>query len=84
MLDAIATIVLVGMMFIPIINLFVGVIVGGAVFAYWGAAGGAAIAVLITIAENRILDWRQLRAARAGRGVAAAPAFRDANPRLAA
>ena len=73
MLNALATVILVGMMFVPIINVFVGIIVGAAVFAYWGAAAGAAIAVLITIAQNQILDWRQLRLAR-GPVVPAVPA----------
>jgi hypothetical protein len=67
MLDVLATVILVGMMFVPVINLFVGIIVGGAAFAVWGAAGGAAIAVLITIAEHQVLDWRQLRSARGER-----------------
>jgi LytS/YehU family sensor histidine kinase len=64
MSDAIATVILAGMMFVPIINLFVGIIVGASLFAYWGAAAGAAIAVLITIAQNQILDWRQVRSDR--------------------
>jgi hypothetical protein len=64
MLDATATVILAGMMFVPIINLFVGIIVGASLFAYWGAAGGAAIAVLITIAQNQILDWYQVRSDR--------------------
>ena len=50
MLDAVATIILAGMMFIPIINLVVGVIAGTCLFGVAGGFAGAAIAVLITIA----------------------------------
>jgi hypothetical protein len=50
MSDAIATVVLAGMMFIPIINLVVGPIVGTALFGVTGGFAGAALAVLITIA----------------------------------
>jgi hypothetical protein len=64
MLDAFATVILAGMMFVPIINLFVGIIVGASLFAYWGAAAGAAIAALIMIAQNQLLDWRQFRSTR--------------------
>jgi hypothetical protein len=50
MLDAIATVILAGMMFIPIINLVVGIIVGTGLFGVAGGFAGAALAVLITIA----------------------------------
>ena len=50
MLDAVATIILAGMMFIPIINLVVGSIAGTCLFGVAGGFAGAAIAVLITIA----------------------------------
>jgi hypothetical protein len=50
MLDAVATIILAGMMFIPIINLVVGTIAGTCLFGVAGGFAGAAIAVLITIA----------------------------------
>ena len=50
MLDAVATIILAGMMFIPIINLVVGTIAGTCLFGAAGGFAGAAIAVLITIA----------------------------------
>jgi hypothetical protein len=50
MVDAIATIILAGMMFIPIINLVVGTVAGTCLFGVAGGLAGAAIAVLITIA----------------------------------
>ena len=50
MLDAVATVILAGMMFIPIINLVVGIIVGTGLFGVAGGFAGAALAVLITIA----------------------------------
>ena len=50
MLDAVATIILAGMMFIPIINLVVGTIAGTCLFGVAGGFAGAALAVLITIA----------------------------------
>jgi len=50
MLDAVATIMLAGMMFIPIINLVVGTIAGTCLFGVAGGFAGAALAVLITIA----------------------------------
>jgi hypothetical protein len=56
MLDAVATIILAGMMFIPIINIVVGIVVGGAVFGVSGGFAGASIAVLITLAENQLID----------------------------
>jgi hypothetical protein len=56
MADAIATLVLVGMMLIPGINLLVGIIVGGASFGVSGGFAGAALAVLITPAEKDFSD----------------------------
>jgi hypothetical protein len=59
MSDAIAIIILAGMMLIPGINLLVGIVAGGASFGFSGGFAGAGIAVLITLAENRISDrWR--------------------------
>jgi hypothetical protein len=58
MLDAVATIILAGMMFIPIINLVVGIIAGACMFGFSGGIGGAAFAFLITIAQKHI-PWRR-------------------------
>ena len=54
MLDAIATIILAGMMFIPIINLVVGIIAGACMFGFSGGIAGAALAFLITIAQKQM------------------------------
>jgi predicted PurR-regulated permease PerM len=64
MLDTIATVFLAGMMFVPLINLFVGIIVGAGLFGFWGAIAGAAIAILITIAQTKVKDFRSVRPAR--------------------
>ena len=58
MLDAVATIILTGMMFIPIINLVVGIIAGACMFGFPGGIAGAALAFLITIAQKQI-PWRR-------------------------
>ena len=60
MLDAVATIILAGMMLIPGINLLVGIVAGSAVFGVSGGFAGAAIAVLITLAENQLIDRRRV------------------------
>jgi hypothetical protein len=60
MLDAVATIILAGMMFIPIINLVVGVIAGACMFGFSGGIGGATLAFLITIAQKQV-PWRDFR-----------------------
>jgi hypothetical protein len=49
-LNAIAIVILAGMMFIPIINLIVGIIAGAALFGVAGSFAGAALAVLTTLA----------------------------------
>jgi predicted PurR-regulated permease PerM len=56
MLDAVATVILAGMMFIPIINLVVGIIVGTGLFGVAGGFAGAALAVLIMALFNRRVD----------------------------
>jgi hypothetical protein len=58
MLDAVATIILAGMMFIPIINLVVGIIAGACMFGFPGGIAGATFAFLITIAQKQI-PWRR-------------------------
>ena len=52
MLDAVATIILAGMMFIPIIK------AGASMFGFPGGIAGAALAFLITIAQKQI-PWRR-------------------------
>ena len=54
--DAIALIVLSGMMLVPLINLVVGLIVGAWLGGPVGALAGFALAVLITAFEKRVGD----------------------------
>lgn len=58
MLDAIATVIIIGMMFIPLINLLVGAIVGAGLGGILGGIVGIALALLITAIEKMISDWR--------------------------
>jgi hypothetical protein len=60
LLNAIAIIILAGMMLIPGINLLVGTVAGSASFGVSGGFAGAAIAVLITLAENQFIDRRRV------------------------
>jgi hypothetical protein len=60
LLNAIAIIILAGMMLIPGINLLVGIVAGGASFGVSGGFAGAAIAVLITLSENQLIDRRRV------------------------
>ena len=58
--DAIAIIVLSGMMLVPLVNLVVGLIVGACLGGPAGVSVGLALAVLISVVEKRIgdqLDW---------------------------
>lgn len=61
MLNAIAIVILGGMMFIPIINLVVGTVAGTCLFGLAGGLAGAAFAALVTIGPPTVV-WanRQL------------------------
>ena len=65
MLNAMALVVLAGMMFIPIINLVVGIVAGGTLFGVVGGVAGAALAALITLAEYAQLPRYEPFSARA-------------------
>jgi hypothetical protein len=54
--DAIATVILAGMMFIPLVNIVVGVIFGAGLGGVVGAVVGLSLAVLIMAAEKLIGD----------------------------
>ncbi len=58
LLEAIATVILAGMMLIPLANLFVGVIVGASLGGAAGALAGFALAAAVTVAEKLIGDRR--------------------------
>jgi hypothetical protein len=64
LLDAIATIILGGMMLIPLVNVIVGAIIGAGLGGPLGAAMGIALAIAINYAETWLADrlgWRELR-----------------------
>jgi hypothetical protein len=56
MFDAIALVILTGMMLIPFVNILVGVIVGAGLGGVFGAVGGLSLAVLVIAAEKLIGD----------------------------
>jgi hypothetical protein len=56
LLDAIASIILMGMMLVPIVNLFAGGILGAALGGVPGVVAGLLIAVIVTVAEKMIAD----------------------------
>ena len=58
LLDAIATVILAGMMLIPLVNVFVGVIVGAGLVGTPGAVAGVLLAIVVTAAEKLIGDQR--------------------------
>ena len=66
MLNAVAIVLLAGMMFVPIINLVVGVIAGTCLFGMAGGFAGAAIAALITIGPSTVEWANRLRRGRWG------------------
>lgn len=64
LLDAIAAIILAGLMVVPIVNAVVGAFVGAAVAGPPGAGAGLLLAVLITAAEKWLSDrlgWGEIR-----------------------
>ena len=54
MFDAIALVILTGMMLIPFVNILVGVIVGAGLGGVFGAVGGLSLAILVIAAEKLI------------------------------
>jgi hypothetical protein len=70
LLDAIALLILAGMMFIPLVNVIVGVVVGAGLAGPPGALCGLMFAIAITVAQKAIRDrpgWIQFSPAD-GRG----------------
>lgn len=64
LLDAIATIILGGMMLIPLVNVIVGAIIGAGLGGPLGGTIGVLLAIAITYTETRLADrlgWRDLR-----------------------
>jgi hypothetical protein len=58
LLEAIAAVILLGMMLIPLVNVFVGVIVGAGLVGTPGAVAGVLLALVVTVAEKLIGDRR--------------------------
>lgn len=58
LLDAIASIILMGMMLLPIVNVVEGVILGAALGGVPGGVAGLLLAVIVTVAEKMIADRR--------------------------
>ena len=58
LLDAIACVILTGMMLVPIVNLFAGAILGAALGGAPGGVVGLLLAIIVTVAEKAIADWR--------------------------
>ncbi len=68
LLDAIATVILTGLMFIPLVNFVVGGVVGAGLMGPAGAATGVLLALSVTWLEIWVADrlgWRDLQAAPA-------------------
>jgi hypothetical protein len=58
LLDAIAIIILGGMMLIPVVNVFVGIIVGAGLAGLPGGLLGLALAIAVTAAEKLLGERR--------------------------
>ncbi len=58
LLDAIALLILAGMMFIPLVNVVVGVIVGAGFAGPPGALAGALLALVTTAAQKMVAERR--------------------------
>jgi len=58
LLDAIASVILLGMMLVPLVNIIVGIIVGAGLAGPFGGICGAFIALAITGAQRAIGERR--------------------------
>ena len=59
LVDAIAIVILTGMMFVPLVNVLVGAIVGSGLGGIPGCIAGIVLAIVITLGEK--VDWRPAR-----------------------
>ena len=57
LLDTIAIVILAGMMLIPVVNIFAGVIVGAGLGGVVGAFAGLLLALIIMAAERLFVAW---------------------------
>jgi len=84
LLDMIAIVILAGMMLIPVVNIFAGVIIGAGLGGAAGACAGLLLALIIIGGERLLVAWlaaeanehgaRNSKVARATSGVAILPA----------
>jgi hypothetical protein len=58
LLDTVATVILAGMMLIPLVNIFVGIIVGAWFAGLPGGLLGLALAIAVTAAEKLVGERR--------------------------
>jgi hypothetical protein len=66
LLDAIASVILLAMMMVPLLNLVVAITVGAALAGLPGVAMGVLVAVAVTIAEKLVgerLGWFDIQGA---------------------
>ena len=57
LLDMIAIVILAGMMLIPVVNIFAGVIIGAGLGGAAGAGAGLSIALIVTAGERALVAW---------------------------
>jgi hypothetical protein len=87
LLDTIATVILAGMMLVPVINIFAGVIIGAGLGGAAGACAGLVLALVIMAGERLLVVWLATEAREPGvpdTAVARAPAHVPARQPAAA
>lgn len=57
LLDMIAIVILAGMMLIPVVNIFAGVIIGAGLGGAAGACAGLLLALIVTAGERALVVW---------------------------
>ncbi|MTD94280.1 hypothetical protein GIW81_08020 [Hyphomicrobium sp. xq] len=57
LLDMIAIVILAGMMLIPVVNIFAGVIIGAGLGGAAGACAGLSLALIVTAGERVLVAW---------------------------
>jgi hypothetical protein len=66
LLDTIATVILAGMMLVPVINIFAGVIIGAGLGGAAGACAGLVLALAIMAGERLLVVWLATEARESG------------------
>jgi hypothetical protein len=57
LLDMIAIVILAGMMLIPVVNIFAGVIIGAGLGGAAGACAGLSLALIVMAVERALVAW---------------------------